>query len=747
METSASSGILNDSRSHEATRLLLQKREPMPRHISALRQSKSVVQSRLCVHSDRRRSWSVRRQPSPKLGIEALEDRVVPATITVTNLSDSGVGTLRAAIEQADLSTAQNTITFAPALTGTITLLSALPDISANADLDGPGATVITVARSAALGTPDFRIFTVPADTEVAISGLTIAGGKVSGTYGGGVWNAGTLVLTGDDFTGNSAGNYGGGGIANSGALSMTDCTLSGNTAWNPNGIEGIGGVGGAIINQFGGTMSIADCTITGNSAWGSGAIYNGGTTTISQSTIDGNSEGALFNAGTLTVSQSYFNGNSSLGNGGAIINAAGSSSRSPSLTVTDCAFSDNSAVHSDGGAILNLSMANIDRCTFTGNSAGLDGGAIESENNNFVISLTIANSTFNSNSANDFGGAICNRFDGNLVVTNSTLASNTSGAAGNVTGAGGGAIANTGGAVTLTYCTISGNFARGGTGGGIANSAEEARLFPVSLLLIDTIVAGNTGTETTPFSDISGAVQVASTHNLIGDGNGVSGISDGTNGNLIGTSSAPLDTMLGPLANNGGPTFTMALLLGSPAIKAGVAVPGVTSDQRGIARPEGWIPDIGAFEVQPPPATVTSVVRQGVHRQPTTIVVKFSHPMNVAFAESLFNYRLDWVGENHESGKQVIVTIPILSAVYNAASFSVTLLPTRRLPLRDTFWLRIWGQPPGGVKDAWGIFLAGAQNGRPGTNAVIRINARSLAPLNHNGRESAVVAHNLKPR
>ena len=56
-------------------------------------------------------------------------------------------------------------------------------------------------------------------------------------------------------------------------------------------------------------------------------------------------------------------------------------------------------------------------------------------------------------------------------------------------------------------------------------------------------------------------------------------------------------DPLLGPLADNGGPTFTQALLPGSPAIDAGVAVAGVTTDQRGVPRPQGTAPDIGAFE------------------------------------------------------------------------------------------------------------------------------------------------------
>ena len=103
------------------------------------------------------------RRPSRLPGPERLEGRVVPAAITVMSPGDSGPGSLRAAITQADVDTTPDTIMFAPSVTGTITLLSALPDLSADITIDGPGASVLTVARSAAAGTPDFRIFTVPA--------------------------------------------------------------------------------------------------------------------------------------------------------------------------------------------------------------------------------------------------------------------------------------------------------------------------------------------------------------------------------------------------------------------------------------------------------------------------------------------------------------------------------------------------------------------------------------------------------
>ncbi len=136
--------------------------------------------------------------------IERLEGRVVPSTITVMNTDDSGAGSLRAAIEQANVDAAQDTITFALTVTGTISLLTALPDLSAGMNIVGPGPSALTVARSGAVETPLFNIFTVSAGAQVAISGLTITGGLSLGG-GGGIDNLGTLSIANDVISGNGS--------------------------------------------------------------------------------------------------------------------------------------------------------------------------------------------------------------------------------------------------------------------------------------------------------------------------------------------------------------------------------------------------------------------------------------------------------------------------------------------------------------------------------------------------------------
>src|SRR5262249_49516960 len=139
------------------------------------------------------------RRQSPRMCrpcvLEALEERTLLSTYTVQSLDDSGVNTLRWAIDQANQHAGADTIDFA--VTGTVLLASALADLSdptGLTDIEGPGAANLTVSRNSATGTPEFRIFTVQTSGEVRISGLTITGGKAND--GGGIANSGTLTVT-----------------------------------------------------------------------------------------------------------------------------------------------------------------------------------------------------------------------------------------------------------------------------------------------------------------------------------------------------------------------------------------------------------------------------------------------------------------------------------------------------------------------------------------------------------------------
>ena len=199
----------------------------------------------------------------------------------VTSTADTtDVGTLRAAVGWANVSTnanpanvaspAPNTVTFATAGTfatpQTITLTQGTLELSNTAtpeSIAGTGVASLTVARSSAEGTPDFRIFTVDANVEAQLVGLTITGG--SSIYGGGIYNGGTLTVTNSTINANNSpgdisGGIGGGGGTFSGiagTLTVTNCTI----AHNSSGFEG-----GGIWN-FGGTLTVTNSTIANNSA------------------------------------------------------------------------------------------------------------------------------------------------------------------------------------------------------------------------------------------------------------------------------------------------------------------------------------------------------------------------------------------------------------------------------------------------------------------------------------------------
>jgi len=246
----------------------------------------------------------------------------------------------------------------------------------------------------------------------------------------------------------------------------------------------------------------------------------------------------------------------------GSGINNAGT------LTLIDSLVSDNYGSFAGAGIFNTGTMTLIDS-TVNGNDAEVAGGII-----NFAT-MTLINSTVSNNTAESVGGGIGNI--GTLTLTNSTISGNSAGE-------------NTGGMInegtlTLTNSTVSGNSAAN-DGGGIVNTSTAT--------LTNTLVAGNTS-QTGP--DISGTV--SGTFNLIGDGSGMTGLMDGFDGNQVGTSQAPIDPRLGPLADNGGPTQTHLPGLDSPAINAADTASGPDTDQRGVSRPYSDASDIGAVEVQ----------------------------------------------------------------------------------------------------------------------------------------------------
>jgi hypothetical protein len=202
------------------------------------------------------------------------------------------------------------------------------------------------------------------------------------------------------------------------------------------------------------------------------------------------------------------------------------------------------------------------------------------------VESLTVTDNSARS------GSGISN-YIGSVTVNDSTLAANSGGS--------GGGIYTSSGTVTVSSSTLAANSA--------ASSAGGIYIMGGTLRLQNTLVAGNSATNTDP--DINGAVDSASGYDLVGDGTGLSGISDGVNHNRVGTSASPIDPRLAPLGYYGGPTQTQGLLPDSPALGAGD--PSLTgTDQRGQPRVVAGSSDIGAFQSQADPFAVTTLADPG---------------------------------------------------------------------------------------------------------------------------------------
>ena len=222
------------------------------------------------------------------------------------------------------------------------------------------------------------------------------------------------------------------------------------------------------------------------------------------------------------------------------------------------------------GGAIFSDGMLTITNSTIRNNYA-LAGGAISQSGG---ASTTIMNSLIANNQAESYGGVI-DMSSGTLFIINSTLSGNQT--LGSDPGYGGGAIdAYNTPTITIINSTIANN-----------TSPQAARsgiwLENGTLTIANSIAANNNGANNCV---ITGA--------LIDNGGNLDNGTTCGFGGLVGQNTNPL---LGPLANNGGPTQTMALLSGSPAINAGDDADCEATDQRGVARPQGSHCDIGAYE------------------------------------------------------------------------------------------------------------------------------------------------------
>ena len=296
----------------------------------------------------------------------AVAIQVHAMTIIVTNTNDSGPGSLRQALVDANRG---DTITFA--VTGTIGLTSAELVIDKNITVSGPGPDMLAVSRTS---NTQFRIFHVTASRTVNIEGLTISSGDVQFDYGGGILNdQATLTVTNCSVVNNIAYSGGGGIYSNDGgSLTIVNSIISGNRAAGGQDPSG-GGIAG-------GSLTIINSTISGNSAVGGfpftfgngGGISGGGT--ITNSTIAGNYSGLIGGgiAGGGTISNCTISNN---GAGGGTNNFPGTGGGIwGGGTITNCTISGNSVFGSPfkgaglGGGIYAVGTVNISNSTFSDN-------------------------------------------------------------------------------------------------------------------------------------------------------------------------------------------------------------------------------------------------------------------------------------------------------------------------------------------------------------------------------------------
>jgi hypothetical protein len=356
--------------------------------------------------------------------------------------------------------------------------------------------------------------------------------------------------------------------------------SLEGGGIFNPNSVitisnsiiqnnDALCGEGGGILNF--GTAVLQDVLIHGNQAAYGGGILNdelllGRNITVTQnSAVDNNCEGitgyggGIDNSGTLSLTGAFLGENTAVNDGGAVENAG-------ILTVTLSLFENNQS-QTKGGGLDNVanSQAAVHQSTFRLNEADFGGGLNNEGTMRLTSSAVFSNTAVLSGSSG--GGGLRNEMNGSLIVINSTISGNMSGD--------GGGLLNVGAKSTavLRSSTLVNNF--GVHYGGVYNLSG-------SVTLNNTIVAKQRNG-----SDCGGVLMVSSGSNLDSDRSCLFREA----GDLSGVG----QPFLGPLQDNGGPTWTHALLIGSPAIDASSACE--PTDQRGIRRPVGGACDVGAYE------------------------------------------------------------------------------------------------------------------------------------------------------
>ena len=464
---------------------------------------------------------------------------------------------LREALGLADLRAGVDAILFHPGLIGgSIMIEGGLSQLNILSDVDirGPGAGALTINAM-----EQCRIFHVAGNTVVAISGLSLQRGhdEVVNNGGGGILiePGASVVVQGVTFVDNSA-NRGGGIFSNQGTLTVRNCEFTRNSSEN---------YGGGIESTKG-LLTVIGCTFSRNEARLGGGVESG--------------------AGELAVRDSTFTGNYAVQGGAVYV-----TSSSLPATITDTTIVGNGlglpdAEWSGGGVYVTNADVVIERCTLSNLNAGIDGGGVMGTNG---ARVTVIDSTISQNTARIGGGVVSGRLM--MTIINSTISGNTA------TQKGGG-IHHGGEDLTIVNSTIVGNEAATSASPNPDDHGGGINCLNDRVVLHNTILAGNLR-HGAP-EEVYGTLGAACSCNVVGHAESSGGLVDGVNGNIVGVADL---SWLAPLADNGGPTKTHALLPSSPAINAGdnAMGAGLATDQRGQGFDrvcEGTV-DIGAIEAQ----------------------------------------------------------------------------------------------------------------------------------------------------
>ncbi len=311
-------------------------------------------------------------------------------------------------------------------------------------------------------------------------------------------------------------------------------------TGGNANDSSSVQVHGGGMCNNEA-SPTVIGCTFSGNNASNGGGIYN--------------------YRGSPRIINCAFSDNNVSGGGGMY-------NYNSITTVINCTFSGNHTnSYGIGGGMYNLGGSpTVTDCTFLANTSYLGGGMY-----NYSSNANVTNCAFSGNTTTNHGGGIYN-YNNNTTVTNCTFSDNSA------AHYGGGMYNNTG-FPRITNCTFSANTATDG-GDGMHNYNSDVTVMNCILWGSNTTVGQTTndvGTTTITYSVVDTT--------LFGNPTNISA-----------------DPRLGPLAANGGPTMTCALLTGSSALNSGTSIGAPATDQRGVARPQGLSFDMGAYEAEPTP-------------------------------------------------------------------------------------------------------------------------------------------------